>query len=53
MVELAAVMHEEARRTRELVGLTRENAHSQALVREVGAWELEALRQFRLVDVDR
>ena len=51
--QLAAVVHEEAARTAELVYLHRQNLDRQLLVGQVGAWQLEALGHLCLVDVDR
>ena len=50
--QLAAVVDEEAARAGELVGLARHDPHGHLLAGEVGARQLEALRQLGLVDVD-
>ena len=43
MVELTAMVHEEARAAGELIGLARQHPDREALVRQVGAGQLEAL----------
>ena len=50
--ELAAVVHEEAPRARELVGLPWEHPDGELLTGEVGTGQLESLGLLGLVDVD-
>src|SRR5690606_41758881 len=50
--ELTAVVHQEAARARELVGLTRDHTQRQLLVGQVGTGQLEGLGEIGLVDVD-
>jgi hypothetical protein len=47
------VVHEEAARAGELVGLSRQHAQRQLLVRQVGAGQLERLGQVGLIAVER